>query len=141
MGLLNDYATSSIMWAYRLLELCHLRQKSFKTPLYSSSIRKVCWQTCNFNTLENGRQQRESSCSLVVVNKKRKSAFLFWHRHGDTKTDFQLNPANFLPWKPKFMFMCQITYDVEYAYKWRSKKSTYGYRIGFTNLHSFCAVH
>ena len=38
-----------------------------------------------------------SSCPLVIVKMKVKSAFLLWHHHhhGDTNTSFQVKLANF----------------------------------------------
>ena len=46
---------------------------------------------------------------LVVIKTKKNLAFLLWRHHGDTNTDFELKPANFLVPKPRFMFKWQIT--------------------------------
>ena len=53
-------------------------------------------ETCDFNISEYGRQHGQSSCPLLVVKTKLKSAFLMWHHHGDNNTAFQLKQVNFL---------------------------------------------
>ena len=97
----------------KLADLCKHRQavktmqcekKYCKMYLHSFWVRKKCWQTLNFNTSENGRQQPKSFCPLVAA-KQKKTAFLLWRYHGDTNTDFQLKPDHFLITKPQFLFM------------------------------------
>lgn len=84
------------------------------------------WQTRNFNRLEKT---------------KKNSTVLPWRHHGDTNTDFQLKPANFLVPKSRFMFKWQITWNVEYGGTWRSKKSTCENHTGAASLYSSCANH
>ena len=42
------------------------------------------------------RQHGKTSCALVVVKTKVKSALLLWHHHGGNNMSFQLKLANFL---------------------------------------------
>ena len=58
-------------------------KKLFNSHLHSSYVRRTCWETCDFNISEDGRQNEKPSCPLVVVKTKVKSDFLLWHRQGD----------------------------------------------------------
>ena len=51
-------------------------KKLFNSHLNSSQIRKMSWETCGFNTSQDGRQHGKPSCPLVVVKTTVKSAFL-----------------------------------------------------------------
>ena len=79
----------------KLADLCKHRQavktmqcekKYFKMYLHSFWVRKKCWQTLNFNTSENGRQQPKSFCPLVAAKQKKNSFLtltLSWgYQHG-----------------------------------------------------------
>ena len=76
-------------------------KKLFNSHLNSSQVRKMCWETCGFNTSQDGHQHEKPSCPLVIVKTTVKSAFLLWHRHGDTNMVFQLKLADYLVTQPE----------------------------------------
>ena len=76
-------------------------KKLFNSHLNSSQVRKMCWETCGFNTSQDDHQHEKPSCPLVIVKTTVKSAFLLWHRHGDTNMVFQLKLADYLVTQPE----------------------------------------
>ena len=83
----------------RLSKLCSVRKNTSKfTYILFKLGKRVGKHTTSTH-------QKKSSCLLVVVKTKMKTAFLRRRCHGDINTVFQLKPANFLITKPQFMLI------------------------------------
>ena len=51
-------------------------KKLFNSHLNSSQVRKMCWETCGFNTSQDDHQHEKPSCPIVIEKTTVKSAFL-----------------------------------------------------------------
>ena len=72
-------------------------KKLFTSHLHSSKLGKRVekYATSTNQKMAASMDDGRTSCPLVIVKTKVKSAFLLWHHHGDTNAAFQLKIANF----------------------------------------------